>query len=696
MISNRIGFATMLLLAGLVLSVAAGETGRWPAWVGRHSKRAELPRPKGYLRGGQPGKDFHQEPAAPDYATRRKVFLDYCVNGPSDGASRQLILAQRGLPVWEGTLYRDLQRIDERSDCADFPMATVIRLLYQFRDSGAFSDELLGHARQTVLDFKYWPDEPGIDSMCSWSENHHISFSSAGYLAGQLYGGEVFTNSGYTGREQMERHRRRVLRWLDLRFRTGFSEWLSNVYYEIDIAAVANLVDFAEDEEIAAKAAMVLDLILTDIACNSFRGTFGSTHGRSYEGQKKSAERELTQSVARLCLGVGHFGGIGRSASAIALSPGYEPPPVLYAIANDPAAQGMVNRQRMGLKISEAERWGLGFDNVEDGMVWLSLEAYAHPKTLPLFVRMLDEFQWWENRFFEDFAKQRTLIEGLQKAGLLPALATLYEPDLTRNTREEVNITTYRTSDYMLSTAQDYRPGCGGDQQSIWQATLGRDAVCFTTHPVPDATATPDYWTGSGTLPRAAQVENVVLVVYDVTEKPGLYVKKTADFTHAWLPRDRFDEVVERDGWICVRKDDGYLALWTSKPYRWQTDPGEGRQDDTDRELIVDGRKAVWICELGRRATDGKFPDFVERIVAAPVKATDDLDVTYESPSQGRLEFGWTGPLERDGQTVELHGQPRYDNPFVQADFPARRVEFRHGDQRLTLDWDRLERTIGE
>ena len=684
--SERIGLVTMFLLLGMVLPVAAEEAGKWPAWTNRHDERAKLPQPEGYPQGGQPDEVFRQASAAADYATRRKVFLDYCVNRPSRRAWGQMILAQRGLPVWEGSIYDNLRHIDGRSDCADFTMQSIMRLLYQFGDSGKFSDELLGHAKQTVLDFKYWPDEPGLDSMCYWSENHHILFSSAGYLAGQLYPEEVFTNSGYTGKEQMARHRRRVLRWLDLRFHTGFSEWLSNVYYDEDIAAVTNLVDFAEDEEIARKATMVLDLILTDIACNSFHGTFGSTHGRSYEGSKKSAGGEATQSVARLCLGVGQFRGTSMSAAAVALSPNYQPPAVLYAIANDPAAKGMLNRQRMGLKINEAERWGLGFDDVEDGMVWLSLEAYAHPKTLPLFVKMLDEFHWWDNKSFEGFKQQQTMIQAAQKIGGLSTLAKLYELDLTRNTREEVNIYTYRTPDYMLSTAQDYRAGYGGDQQSIWQATLGRDAVCFTTHPVPDAKATPDYWTGNGTLPRAAQLENVVIVVYDATEKPGLYVTKTGDFTHAWLPQNRFDEVVERDGWIFARRDDGYLALWASQPGRWQ---------DEDRELVVDGRKTVWLCELGRRATDGKFSQFVQRIAKAPIDVAD-LQVTYQSPSQGRLDFGWTGPLKQNDEVVELHGHPRYDNPFVRADFPAEHVRFCHGDFGLTLDWETLERSIDE
>ncbi len=609
-----------------------------------------------------------------------------------------MILAERGLPVWEGSIYGDLLRIDRRPDCADFAMQGIIRLLYQFSHSGAFSKELVEHAKQTVLDFKYWPDEPGIDSMCSWSENHHILFSSAGYLAGQRYPNEVFTNSGWTGKQQMSRHRRRVLRWLDLRFRTGFSEWLSNVYYDEDVAAVANLIDFSRDEEIARKATMVLDVILADLASNSFHGCFGSTHGRSYEGSKKSARGDATKTLTKLCFGLSQFGGASMSASAVALSPTYRMPRVLYEIANDPSPGGMINRQRMGIRLDEAARWGLGFDDVEDGMVWLSLEAYAHPKTVSLFVKMLDEFNWWENAFFEGVRDQRAMIRAAQKAGDLAALTRRFERDLTRNLREEVNIYTYRTPDYMLSTAQDYRAGYGGDQQSIWQATLGPDAVCFTTHPVPEGAATPDYWSGSGILPRAVQIENVAIVVYDATEVPGIYVTETGDFTHAWLPRDRFDAVTEQSGWIFARRGNGYLALWGSRPHRWRTDAkndkeGGVRAEDKGRELIVDGRKSVWICELGRQATDGSFVAFMERIAAASVRVSDDLHVKYESPSQGGLEFGWTGSLKQDNSAIKVNDYPRYDNPFASADFPAEEIRFRHGDHRLMLDWKRLERT---
>jgi hypothetical protein len=490
-------------------------------------------------------------------------------------------------------------------------------------------------------------------------------------------------------------HTPRIQRWLDLRFRTGFSEWLSNVYYDEDLTALANLVDFCQDGKICQRAAMVVDLLLFDVALNSFKGVFGSSHGRSYEAQKKWAAAEDVADTQKLLFGRGRFSlQDSMSAVCLALSERYQMPRVLYEIANDLERAEMINCQRLGIRLAEAQRWGLGFDNLEDGMVFLSLEAYTHPRTINLFAWMLDAFDWWDNAFFAPFKARQGLINGARRLGLLPLLARLFERDITRNTREEVQVYTYRTPDYLLSSAQDYRPGYGGDQQHIWQATLGPDAVCFTTHPARRGGPSPNYWTGSGSLPRVAQVENVLIAIYNVETRPGLYVTNRLYFTHAWLPRDRFDEVIEQNGgpaasagWIFARRGDGYLALRSQGAYRWQTKPGE----DQGREVIAPGKQNVWICELGRRAVDGEFDDFRQRIVGAELSFRR-LNVCYHSPSQGRLEFGWHGPLRQNGKDVPLGGYPRYDNPYAQAGFPAEGIAIRHADHWLELDWQTAKR----
>jgi hypothetical protein len=268
--------------------------------------------------------------------------------------------------------------------------------------------------------------------------------------------------------------------------------------------------------------------------------------------------------------------------------------------------------------------------------------------------------------------------------GLLPLLAKTCERDLTRNLREEVNIYTCRTPDYMLSTAQDWRKGFGGDQQHIWQATLGRDAVCFTTHPARNKGESPTYWTGSGLLPRAAQVGNVAVIIYKLRKYPAPYVPMDCPFTHAWVPRDKFDEVIEaEDGWLFARKGDGYLALRSARPCHWSEKPGE----DQGREWIAPGKNNVWVCEMGRRVEDGPFDVFVARIRQAKTRF-GRLSVKYESPSQGLIEFGWNGSLRRNGEAVNLRDYPRYDSPWVKADFPSDTISFVDGDKTvLTLKW---------
>ncbi|MGD2039677.1 MAG: hypothetical protein PVH11_02545 [Anaerolineae bacterium] len=645
--------------------------------------------------------DAYVSAAVGTFAERRQEYLAHCLRNPAPNntkaAYHELVRLAAGGTPHEGVFHAAFDFIEGRNDCADFTLHSILRLLYQFADHPRVDAKVLERAQKTVLGFKYWPDEPGIDSLCTWTENHHILFASGAYLAGQLYPDAVFVNSGHTGREKMALNRPRILRWLDLRFRTGFSEWLSHVYYDEDLTALLSLVDFCLDSEIRQRAAMVTDLLLLDIALNSYRGLFGSSHGRAYENTKKWASNEGTIDTQKLLFGMGQYSGFDNmSAASFALSRTYRMPPVLAAIAGDLDRPEMESRQRMGIRVAEAERWGLAFDDFEDGMVFLSLEAYVHPRTAGLTLRMFDAFNWWQNSFFAPFQPYRGLLSILRRTRTLGLLVRALEWDLCRNTREEVNVYTYRTPDYMLSCAQDYRAGYGGDQQHIWQATLGPDAVCFATHPAKLAGATPNYWAGAGQLPRAVQVKNVLIAVHNVHNRPALYVPTRLDFTHAWLPRDRFDEVLEREGWIFARKGQGYLALRSQQPYYWQNEPGP----DQVREIIAEGKQNVWICEMGRQATDGTFAAFAQRICAAQL-AFQGLSVVYRSPSQGRLEFGWQRPLRQEGRVVPVHGYARYENPYAttieagSTGFPAQSMRIHAGEHRLSLDWSTARREVG-
>lgn len=646
------------------------------------------PPPEGYPQRPRP--DQRSEvPLNADYDKRRQALLQHWLHNPAPRSNKAPYfelarLAAGGVPH-EGVLHAALTYIEQRRDCADFVIHSILRMLYQFSHGFRLSPILLARARQTLLDFKYWPDEPGIDSMCTWTENHQLLFNAAALLAGQLYPKEIFSNSRQTGAELVRQARRRILRWLHLRFHSGFSEWLSNVYYDEDLAPLINLIDFCHEEDICLRAEMVADLIIYDMALNSFKGNFGSTHGRSYENTKMFAAQQGTVDTLKLLFGSGVFSGFDNmSAVCLALSRRYRPPEVFYPIANDRST--IENRQRSGIVIEGAAEWGIGFDNFEDGMILLSLEAYAHRRTLPLVMRMFDAYRWWENKFFAPFRPFRHLLTFLRRTGTLGIVARLFERDLTRNTREQVNTYTYRSADYMLSTAQDYRPGYGGDQQSIWQASLGGDAVCFTTHPAKRSGDSPNYWTGSGDLPRAAQFRNVVICLYKISRRPALYQPNLLFFTHAYLPRGEFAEVVTRGRWIFACRGEAYLGLYSSRPMVWQEEgPYAGS------ELIAEGRQNVWICHLGQQAQDGSFAQFIEQVSNAPLLVRG-LKVDYRAPGLGRMEFAWRGPLLVDGQPIELDDYPRYDNPYHTVPFGQSRIELSHAGKALLLDYEKGER----
>ena len=680
-----------------------------------------------------------KDPPPTGYEQRRADFFQLTIDEDPRNTYSEVMRLEQGEAPDESKIRYDLDRLVNREDTSDFKLPGLLWMMYKHADSELLRQELLDDAKTVLLKHKYWPDErlnetewlpepdpvdseywyPTTDSMVYLTENHHILYASSAYLVGQLYPAETFGASDETGAQKMETFRPRVMKWLELRYKSGFSEWLSNVYYDEDIPGLVALVEFAEDEEIRTKAAMVLDLILADMALNQYAGNFGATHGRTYE-DKMSGSRDNTGSTFKLVFNLNDYSPGNMSSSSLALSTTYLPPRVVYDIANDADRPEMENRQRMGIKLEEAEGWGLDLDRFEDGMTLMTLEAYTHYLTIGLWAEMLDAYGWWVH---DDYNLFLPFEEVLRDPLVRVAFAKGAEKDITRNMRPEVNIYTYRTPRYMLSTAQDWRnphevdyvpngAGYGGDQQSIWQATLGTDAVVFTTHPANENWdgPTPRYWTGYGTMPRSIQVKNVVISLYDRDETAMLYVPNQPSFTHAFLPRDKFDETSKENGWFFARQGDGYVALWSSDP---ESDWEPADPDHADlgvHEIIADNKdaegeptgKQVWICELGSADEHGDYEAFKAAVVAAPLDVDPDaLTVDYESPSQGRLVMGWEGPLTQDGEPVVVRDYPRYENPYGTSSFRDDAISLEYQDPQkiykntsMTLNWASVTREV--
>lgn len=144
--------------------------------------------------------------------------------------------------------------------------------------------------------------------------------------------------------------------------------------------------------------------------------------------------------------------------------------------------------------------------------------------------------------------------------------------------------------------------------------------------------------------------------------------------THLYFERDRFDEVVEREGWLFARKSDGYVAVWSEHGYEvGRLGPYAGR------ELLCRSAENAWVVECGRKADNGSFDDFVASIVTTnPVSNNGQL--TYASPSVGSIVFGWTGLATVNGNERPLSGYPLVDSLFAQSAFGSGEMILKHGD----------------
>ena len=280
------------------------------------------------------------------YTQRRQEALEYAAKRENDLYAE---IAKMKLGRWDdldlGVIQHAIDGINRRGDCSDFDLVGLLGVIYCYLDDPAFPQTLGDALKACVLGFKYWYDEPGVDAMCYTTENHSILFHTCEILAGQLYPDEIFTNVDRRGAWRRARGEKLAREWLRARGATGFCEWDSNCYFEQDLLALSHLIDWAENTEIRELAAVLMDKMFFTMAINSYKGVFGSTHGRTYAPSIKGGQLEPTSGIGRLMWGMGVWNRHIRGVVSLACS-GYELPFIIADIA-ERLPQEFGNRERI-------------------------------------------------------------------------------------------------------------------------------------------------------------------------------------------------------------------------------------------------------------------------------------------------------------------------------------------------------------
>ncbi|MGB9752315.1 hypothetical protein [Roseiflexus castenholzii] len=540
-------------------------------------------------------------------------------------------IAKMELGAWDtlnlDVILHEIDGINRRRDCSDFYLIGLLGALLRYGNDERFPATLREPLEACILGFRYWADEPGVDAMWFWSENHRILFHTCEILAGQIYPDRIFTNSGLSGEEHRLKGERLALDWLRSRATGGFREWDSNTYFEHDALALSHLADLTANDEVSELATVVLDKLLFTMAINSFRGVFGSTHGRAYTVGIKGARRELTSGMSRLLWGMGTFNQATLGTVALACARGYALPSVIAEIATASVEELWHRERHAGVNV-----WDL---DMAEGPWEVNKVTFKTPDY------MLCSAQ-------DHHPGERGVQQHIWQATL------------------SHDAVVFVTHPPCIAEDNSHRPNAWHGHVVLPRVAQWRETL-IAIHHIP---------------PRSDWFDHARPDGYIDPAHPQAYVDpQWMGWTHAYFPTFAFDEYALREGWAFARVGNGYLALTAANGLTLVT---TGR--NAFRELRSPGWPNSWVCMMGRAARDGDFAAFQERTLALRV-AFDNLWVHCETLRGDRLAFGWEGPLLVNNEEQPLNGFRHYDSPICTCEMGATSMDIIGWETVLRLDF---------
>ena len=200
----------------------------------------------------------------------------------------------------------------------------------------------------------------------------------------------------------------------------------------------------------------------------------------------------------------------------LAMNHGYQVPTAFLEVANAIELGTFELKERFGISTNEGlSNEGISNTDPEDCIFWFSDGSYFDPNTSECIFIVGDAYDLWD----------RTEIWGQVKVAkpiwdLTPSLVSTVGENAQAigggTTLGPANVYTYRSPDFMLSSAQDYRKGWFGQQQHPWQATLDpeRNGTFFSHQPTMKTDDfLGDYWV-QGAHPKIGQYRNTLIALH--------------------------------------------------------------------------------------------------------------------------------------------------------------------------------------
>lgn len=185
----------------------------------------------------------------------------------------------------------------------------------------------------------------------------------------------------------------------------------------------------------------------------------------------------------------------------------------------------------------------------------------------------------------------------------------------------------YKTIDYSLASAVNYRSYLPGYQQHMMNIALGRSNThLWINHPGErkfSGEGRPSYWAGNGMMPLIHQYKNVMMMHYQLGEHIPMI--------HLYFPRWEFNITQFSGNWLFLAKDDAYVGIRFSNSYQMTISGAVA-----GREIKADGQEHFLVIKCSSAIESGSFHEFISQMMSRD-RVTIDSDFTYDDPQYGQF-----------------------------------------------------------
>ncbi len=465
------------------------------------------------------------------------------------------------------------------------------------------------------------------------TENHWLLYYTSLYLMSELYPdqGPDTWFTGKSSRANLDEARQWIEAWVRLTTTRGQGEYDSPHYMGVYLLPMSFLAAWAKDPVIRKHAAMMLDYLIADYAPENLDGTYVGAQSRVYDKQLLEKSSNVANDFGWVWFGLGHGAPDGFLLFYL-LGSGYQPPPILSAVATD-RSKPYTHYERKRTR----NRWR--FHDELHGPVYKTTyvrREYAVSSDQGGVLQPIQQHSW-------DVTWSVPAGPGVQN--------TFFTLNPHSSLRE-------------LQTYFVFPPDTA--IQDVVRSKKFYDS--------------PDKFSGGSPYEQIVQDQDALISLYNIPSG--------SRFPHinGFFSKDLADVREDSSGWIFLRGGDALIACRPLQPYAWKPMEGGGRR------LFSPYLKNGVVVQVAAASEYHDMDGFRSAILKLPLETRLEPApyVRFRSLRGATLEFTYGETPRVNGRPLDYKNWPLFGGPFLQSAVDSQILTIQHGSLRRILDFQKL------